>query len=76
MTLGEWAVRLFPPVLAAVSVYRVVVQPDVLPSLEHWCEAEGIPVKESLAELSQMKPLPPGPPTEGQTSEAVSDPHE
>jgi hypothetical protein len=55
--LGEWAVRLFPPVLLAVSVYRLVVEPDVLPSLEAWCEREGIPVQDSLSDvLSELRP--------------------
>jgi len=56
LSLGEWAVRLFPPVLAAVSIFRIVVEPDVLPSLEAWCESEGIEVRASLQEaLSSLE---------------------
>ena len=46
--LAIWAVRLFPPVLGAVCIYRLVVEPRVLPSLEAWCNREGIPAKPSL----------------------------
>ncbi|MDD1743924.1 MAG: hypothetical protein LUO85_04780, partial [Methanomassiliicoccales archaeon] len=57
LSLGEWAVRLFPPVLAAVSIFRIVVEPDVMPSLEDWCKKEGIEVRTSLAEaLSKLRP--------------------
>ena len=48
--LGVWALRLFPPVLAAVTVYRVLVEPRVLPVLQAWCDKEGITIKQNLAE--------------------------
>src|SRR5439155_2878670 len=40
--LGLWAVRLFPAVFGAVCVYRLVVEPQVLPSLVAWCAKQGI----------------------------------
>ncbi len=40
--LGLWAARMFPPVLAAVSVYRILIEPDVLPGLQTWADREGI----------------------------------
>ncbi|HKW43245.1 MAG TPA: hypothetical protein VJP06_03570 [Thermoplasmata archaeon] len=46
--LGIWAVRLFPPVLGAVCVYRLIVEPRVLPSLAAWCAKEGIAVRAAL----------------------------
>lgn len=46
--LAVWAIRLFPPVLAAVTIYRLYVEPKVLPSLETWCDQENIPVKKDL----------------------------
>ncbi|TLZ55125.1 MAG: hypothetical protein E6K15_08470 [Methanobacteriota archaeon] len=46
--LTIWAVRLFPPVLGAVCVYRLWVEPRVLPSLEAWCRKEGIAARSSL----------------------------
>lgn len=62
LSLGEWAVRLFPPVLAAVSIFRIVVEPDVMPRLEGWCEREGIEVRTSLAQaLSSMQQGTAGP---------------
>jgi hypothetical protein len=48
--LALWAARMFPPVLAAVCVYRVLIEPDVLPSLEAWAARGGIEVKQSLAD--------------------------
>lgn len=42
--LGIWAVRMFPPVLAAVSVYRIIIEPGVLPGLRTWADREGIHV--------------------------------
>lgn len=48
--LAVWAARMFPPVLAAVSVYRILIEPDVLPSLQAWSAREGIEVKPSLRE--------------------------
>ena len=42
--LGIWAARIFPPVLAAVSVYRILIEPDVLPGLRTWADEEGVPV--------------------------------
>jgi hypothetical protein len=49
--LGVWAVRLFPPVFGAVCVYRLVVEPRVLPSLEAWCASEKIEIRESVPSL-------------------------
>jgi len=49
--VGLWAVRLFPPVFGAVCVYRVFIEPRVLPSLEAWCRAEGIETRESIPAL-------------------------
>ncbi len=55
--LGLWAVRMFPPVLAAVSVYRVVIEPDVLPSLRAWADREGMPaVPGAAAALRGLAP--------------------
>ena len=48
LLVGIWAVRLFPPVLGAVCVYRLIVEPRVLPSLEAWCQEEGIAIRETL----------------------------
>ena len=49
--LTIWAVRLFPPVLGAVCVYRLWVEPRILPSLEAWCSTEAIQVRSSLPEI-------------------------
>ncbi len=49
--LGLWAVRLFPPVLGAVCVYRLVVEPRVLPSLEAWAANAGIETRTSLPQV-------------------------
>jgi len=66
LSLAEWAVRLFPPVLAAVSIFRIVMEPDVLPRLEAWCDREGIEVKTSLADaLSSLRRRPAGPQAAG-----------
>ena len=46
--LGLWAVRLFPAVFGAVCVYRLVVEPQVLPSLEAWCAKQGIETRTAL----------------------------
>ena len=55
--LAPWAARMFPPVLAAVSVYRIIIEPDVLPTLRAWASREGIEVKSSLAEaLRTLEP--------------------
>ncbi len=43
--------RLFPPVLIAVSVYRLYVEPRVIPKLEIWCEAKGIVVRDDLSKV-------------------------
>ena len=48
--LGVWALRLFPPVLVAVSVYRMQVEPRVLPELVAWCESQGIPFRNDLGQ--------------------------
>ncbi len=63
--LGLWATRMFPAVLVAVSVYRIVIEPDVLPSLNAWAAKQGIELKASLPDaLAALRPLPP-PPREG-----------
>jgi hypothetical protein len=46
--LGLWAVRLFPAVLGAVCVYRLVVEPRVLPKLRAWCGKAGIETRSTL----------------------------
>ena len=46
--LGLWAVRLFPAVFGAVCIYRLVVEPRVLPSLVAWCARQGIEIRKSL----------------------------
>jgi hypothetical protein len=55
--LAVWAVRLFPPVLAAVTVYRLIVEPRVLPSLQEWCNQQKILVKQDLPQtLEAIRP--------------------
>src|SRR5947209_3968698 len=49
--LGLWAVRIFPPVLASVCVYRLVVEPRVLPGLEAWAAGPGVEPGRSFAEV-------------------------
>jgi len=49
--LGLWAVRIFPPVLASVCVYRLVVEPRVLPGLEAWAAGAGIETRTSLPQV-------------------------
>src|SRR5207249_6944881 len=39
--LGLWAVRLFPAVFGAVCVYRLAIEPQVLPGLDAWCVRAG-----------------------------------
>lgn len=57
--LALWAARMFPPVLAAVSVYRIVIEPDVLPSLRKWADREGIPVTPAVeTALRGLAPKP------------------
>jgi hypothetical protein len=46
--LGLWAVRLFPAVLGAVCVYRLLVEPRVLPALHAWCAKVGIVTRSTL----------------------------
>lgn len=62
--LGLWATRMFPAVLVAVSVYRIVVEPDVLPSLAAWTAKAGIPTMPSLEGVlaSLRTELPHSPP--------------
>ena len=58
--LAAWAIRLYPPVLAAVTVYRLYVEPRALPSLEEWCNQQNIPVKQDLAKtLETIRPSKP-----------------
>ena len=57
--LGVWGLRLFPQVLAAVSLYRIWIEPRVLPDLEVWCDRRGIDVRRDLAEkLEELKKGP------------------
>src|SRR3989442_558222 len=49
--LGLWAVRIFPPVLASVCVYPLVVEPRVLPGLEAWAAGAGIKTRTSLPQV-------------------------
>jgi hypothetical protein len=57
--LAVWAIRLYPPVLAAVSIYRIVIEPRVLPSLQLWCDQANIPIKNDLPRtLEAMRPNP------------------
>jgi len=49
--LGLWAVRLFPAVFGAVCVYRLVVEPQVLPSLVAWCAKQGIETRTALPDV-------------------------
>src|SRR2546425_56670 len=46
--LGLWAVRLFPAVFGVVCVYRLVIEPQVLPTLGAWCARSGIETRKSL----------------------------
>ena len=64
--LGLWATRMFPAVLVAVSVYRIYIEPDVLPGLQKWAAAEGIELMPSLeAVLARLRPASrPAPPAE------------
>lgn len=60
--MALWAARVFPPVLAAVSVYRIVIEPDVLPGLQSWADGEGIPVIADMERvLRTLAPDPRGP---------------
>ncbi len=69
--LGLWACRMFPAVLVAVSVYRIAVEPDVIPSLVAWSEKSGIPTVTSLeGVLEGLRPVPPQPPAEPAVREA------
>lgn len=71
--LGVWAARMFPAVLVAVSVYRTLVEPDVLPSLVAWTAKEGIEVVSSLeGVLAGLRP-PSSPPPQETTSEVPAD---
>lgn len=51
VSLLEWSLLLFPPVLAAVAVFRLIVMPDVRPGLEAWADRTGIGVTTSLDEV-------------------------
>ncbi len=54
--LFAWMATLFPPILAATCVYRLVVEPWVLPKLQRWCGGEGIGAARSLGEaLAQSR---------------------
>lgn len=58
--LALWGARMFPPVLAAVSVYRIAIEPDVLPGLRAWAERSGVPVAPGAE--SALRTLSPNPP--------------
>ena len=49
--LGLWAVRLFPAVFGAVCLYRLVIEPQVRPSLVGWCASEGIEARGDLSRI-------------------------
>lgn len=66
--LALWAARMFPPVLAAVSVYRILIEPDVRPGLEAWADREGIPVMARVEQVLQ------GLAPRGSGSDATADP--
>jgi hypothetical protein len=58
--LGLWAVRLFPAVLGAVCVYRLLVEPRVLPALSAWCTKTGIATRSTLPiDLQALAATPP-----------------
>jgi hypothetical protein len=64
--LGLWAVRLFPAVLGAVCVYRLVVEPRVLPTLHAWCAKAGIKTRSTLpTDLHAMATAKPATATPG-----------
>lgn len=50
LLLFTWMAALFPPILGATSVYRLAVEPWVLPKLRRWCGGEGIGSAVSLEE--------------------------
>ncbi len=63
--LALWATRMFPAVVVAVTVYRLVVEPKVLPTLEAWVAAQGIETVTSLSDmLNRLRSVPPPPPAE------------
>jgi hypothetical protein len=67
--LGLWATRMFPAVLVSVTVYRIVVEPDVLPSLEAWAAKQGIETMPGLpAVLERLHPMPAASSTEASAS--------
>jgi hypothetical protein len=69
--LGNWAVRLFPAVLGAVCVYRLLVEPRVLPALHAWCTKAGIATQSTLpAALKALTPTPAGKTAHGPTHES------
>lgn len=45
-----WMATLFPPILAATCVYRLLVEPWVLPKMQRWCGGEGIRAAQSLGD--------------------------
>ncbi len=65
LILALWATRMFPAVLVSVAVYRIVIEPDVLPSLEAWAAKQGIVTMPALeGVLDGIRPVPPPPPPE------------
>ena len=67
--LGLWAARMFPAVLVAVSVYRIFVEPDVLPALVAWTKRQGIETVSSLeGVLAGLRPAVPPPPPVAEAS--------
>ncbi len=59
--LALWAVRMVPAVLLAASIYRIAVEPDVLPSLAAWAEREGIEVRPGVEQVLESLRSPPEP---------------
>lgn len=71
--LGLWATRMFPAVLVSVTVYRTVVEPDVLPSLEAWTAKQGIETVPSLESvLTRLRPVSPPPPSQAPSAESAN----
>lgn len=52
LLLFAWMATLFPPILAATCLYRLVVEPRALPGLQRWCGGQGIGLVRSLEEAA------------------------
>src|SRR5207247_9331583 len=69
--LGLWAVRLFPAVFGAVCVYRLAIEPQVLPGLDAWCAKAGIDTRKALPAVLGEWVAPKGGTREGLSNERV-----